>query len=461
MKSLNFARLIIVLTTILIIGFLTSFIFSFILSYSKEAIIATTATKSTTKAYNQTQQAIGQSCQYNNQCPDKAYCSKTCQCPKNYYYNETNGSCLLRKTNGLACNKNYECNIKVGLSCISSTCQCNTIFQYWNSTYYSGLGIQSGKCQNKKSYGMACASSSEGQQNTYCSRTNGAVVSRTICGDGWNYYHDFKHGICTYPALRPLDECIHPNQANYNDYTLCLKSPSEGIRRVSPGFRVDYYSGWYVRRDFGVSCSLYGYSCNVYKNLVCSNLACACYDKYYYYNSSMCVYGKRYGEICTASAQCTPNSASMICDAPYSGSSYRVCRCNATQFFDSGMEKCASLKGFNESCRESSECSGVSSFTMYCGVYPGGSLKRCLCSVGYYGVNSTCVAKVAYNLACNNTYECYENLYQSCISNLCACAPGMYFDSSDNICQYKLYEDDSCTMSSQCWSGTCSALECT
>ena len=468
-KNNIFARSFIVFVSVAGVLTVTTFSLSFVLSYNKEAIIPTSSTSATTKLPNVTQFAIGQLCQYNNQCPDKAFCSGTCKCPKNFYYNETSGICIIRKTFNAVCNQNYECNIVVGLSCQSSRCLCGRT-QFWNTTYYSGLGmgIQLGKCQKQKTQGMPCVSwpwsvTTEMVHGTLCRYENGAQVNRAQCGFAWwwqtEWYHDWALGTCTFPYKTNQQACNHPNECSSYNYNLCYKA-ADGVRRTFTIPTIFWRSGYHWKRNFGSSCSFYNSDfCNEWRNLACSNSICQCYDKYYYYNSTMCVYGNRYGESCTATAQCTPTTASMLCDVPFTGAIFKVCRCSTSQYYDSGSEKCVALRNLNESCKDSSECVGNSNHTMFCGVQPGASQKRCMCSDGFYGVNATCLSKASYNAACGNTYECYDSFYQTCSTN-CVCATGMYYDSNDNFCKYQLYTGDSCTAHGQCWSGTCSSFKC-
>ena len=89
---------------------------------------------------------------YGNQCPQYAFCEGTCKCPLHFYYNGTVGQCNIRKTYGVRCSNNYECNLIIGLVC-SSTCQCDSV-HFWNSSYVLGGGLPNGRCQNQKTHGM-------------------------------------------------------------------------------------------------------------------------------------------------------------------------------------------------------------------------------------------------------------------------------------------------------------------
>lgn len=139
--------------------------------------IPTPAITTTTKDPNVTYFAIGQYCLYNNQCPEKAICSGTCQCPVHFYYNSSRGNCTLRKSNGVACSNDFECNNKLGLRCISGTCQCETVRNFWNSTYNTAGMV--GRCQKKKTHGMQCSGSDGASGINYWGSGNwGSQVTR-------------------------------------------------------------------------------------------------------------------------------------------------------------------------------------------------------------------------------------------------------------------------------------------
>ena len=168
-KSLFFTK---VLFAVSIISFLFAIISAIIFGLSiqnKELFQTTTTTTTTTTTSSNSNStgglSIGQSCLYSNQCPQYAFCSGTCQCPVHYYFNGTAGACNLRKTNGVTCSSDYECNTIVGLVC-STTCQCDSM-HYWNSSYVLGGGLPNGRCQNKKTYGMYCPNYNEGVSGIY------------------------------------------------------------------------------------------------------------------------------------------------------------------------------------------------------------------------------------------------------------------------------------------------------
>lgn len=148
-----FRKICIPLTLVLIIAGIILTILAFIAAYNKNLLVPST----TVSPANNSKLVVGQTCQYSNQCQEKAFCNGTCQCPV-HYYQITIGNCTLRKTYAAACSKDYECNHNVGLKCLTGTCQCDSP-RFWNSTYVVGTGIPNGRCQNRKVYGATCTGS--------------------------------------------------------------------------------------------------------------------------------------------------------------------------------------------------------------------------------------------------------------------------------------------------------------
>lgn len=90
---------------------------------------------------------IGQLCQWNNQCPANAYCLLTCQCSDTYYFDSVSGACLNGRTQGVACQFDYQCNKISRLKCINNICNCEAVELFWNGAYSGGGGIIAGRCQ--------------------------------------------------------------------------------------------------------------------------------------------------------------------------------------------------------------------------------------------------------------------------------------------------------------------------
>ena len=159
------AKVFIGLAAILGITCAISILLAFLSAYKSETIVPTSTTN--TILQGNSLYAIGQACQYNYECPQKAYCKTTCQCPDQYYENQFSGNCTRRQTFNTSCTSNYQCNHIVGLFCINNVCTCNTLFQFWNGTYIGGNGIQQGRCQSLKVHGMACSGNDGAYQITY------------------------------------------------------------------------------------------------------------------------------------------------------------------------------------------------------------------------------------------------------------------------------------------------------
>ena len=207
------------------------------------------------------------------------------------------------------------------------------------------------------------------------------------------------------------------------------------------------------------------YICNEWKNLVCRYTVntCQCFDEFYYYNNTMCVLGKFYGQTCTSNAMCVPSTAGFVCSSPYVGTTNTVCRCaSGTQYYDTITKLCTSLKSFNVTCRDNSECLGSSAGSMYCGYGIEGSASRCLCTDAYYSNGTTCVSRLIYGTSCTSTIQCNSYLNQTCLANTnkCGCASGLYYNSADATCQQLKYTSDSCVLGIECWSGSCTNLKC-
>ena len=270
-----------------------------------------------------------------------------------------------------------------------------------------------------------------------------------------------------------MSECTSSAECDYY-WELCHDIYGDGNKRCGSRPEAYYYNGYRWKLTYGqTGCQNYAdsvvarYQCNQWNNLVCVNTAnfgtCLCIDQYYYYNSSMCVRGSYYGQSCSSSSQCVPTSAGMTCAYPYVGATNTICMCTSgSKYYDLSTQTCLSLKGLNSTCRDNSECSGASTGSVYCGMYFEGSQLVCQCTDAYYQnfTNLVCVPKLSYNTACISNIQCYGKLNQTCISNKCGCAAGLYFSSTGSSCQSKKYSRDPCTTGTECWSGTCTSSLC-
>ena len=289
-----------------------------------------------------------------------------------------------------------------------------------------------------------------------------------------------KYGTCFYQANQNYqEECFHSWECMYA-YNFCMDEYNDGHKRCTVIPTIFFYQGVRWKLTYtNTGCQNYAdtiltrYQCNQWGNLICVDTAnygtCLCIDQYYYWNNTnnyglgqgMCVRGSYYGQTCTSATQCVPTSAGMTCAYPYVGATNTICMCTSgSKYYDLSTQTCLSLKGLNSTCRDNSECSGASTGSMYCGMYFGGGQKVCQCTDAYYTSALSCVAKLAYNVACTSNNQCFGYLNQTCVSNKCGCAAGLYFSSIGSSCQSKKYSRDPCTTGTECWSGTCNSSLC-
>jgi hypothetical protein len=275
------------------------------------------------------------------------------------------------------------------------------------------------------------------------------------CDQTKNYYHSLTDGNCR-ADFKQLEICSSNIECLF-EYSLCMDIYGEGVKRCVPLPNAQLYKGYRRKLSYGYTgCSETTFRCNEWDNLICqrsgsSSSTCQCLDDSYYYNSTKCIIGKIYGDHCSSSAQCTPTTAALTCDLPYTGAIYTA------------TKTCLALKALNSTCRDSSECSGGAANTMFCGEWEGGSIQVCLCTDAYYPSGTTCVAKLVYNDVCSSSNQCLSHLNQTCLANnnKCGCASGKYFSSSDTTCKQLKYYRDSCSSGNECWSGTCTLSLCT
>ena len=244
------AKLFIASTVILTIsGIILSILLS--LSVQNKLIQTTTTTTTTLSSSNNSTGGvtIGESCVYSNQCPQYAFCEGTCKCPLHYYFNGTVGKCNIRKTYGVSCSSNYECNTIVGLIC-STTCQCDSV-HYWNSTYVLGGGLPNGRCQNVKTHGQACNSWAEASSGT-TGLTYGSPwstqISRCYCQQsGW--YLNHKYGTCYYYQTNMGYSCLHSSECEQGN-TVCMSANLDGNKRCVPQPNRYEWGNWIYSRVF-------------------------------------------------------------------------------------------------------------------------------------------------------------------------------------------------------------------
>lgn len=156
----------------------------------------------------------------------------------------------------------------------------------------------------------------------------------------------------------------------------------------------------------------------------------------------------------------------MVCDRPYTGASYSVCRCTiGSKYYDPYTETCQSYKSYGSRCASNDQCydaymAGLALTSIgFCGYAPGSGYPTCLCNFDYYSPNSTCYNKINFNLRCNSTItvpQCLANGYCDSSTNFCKCSSYKSWDSTNLVCFYRKYQGDTCASDSECWSNSCS-----
>jgi hypothetical protein len=205
-----------------------------------------TRSASTSNSTNNSTLQIGASCLYNNQCPQYAFCEGTCKCPFHYYYNSSN-QCVVKKTGGEGCSNDIECNGNVGLTCKSGTCQCASV-HFWNSTYVLGGGLQNGRCQNLKTYGMSCTSTSEAASNNLCNNRWSSQINRVSANSGGGYYFSLSYGTTTWYLEDSDYPCFHTQECSEN--TLCMSPNNDRNNRCVPIPTRYIWNGWAYGKNF-------------------------------------------------------------------------------------------------------------------------------------------------------------------------------------------------------------------
>jgi hypothetical protein len=460
--SAIFKAVCLILSIVLILVIILVIIFTFLLAFKRDALIPTTPATTSTKISGSTILNIGQLCQYSNQCPVNAYCDFTCKCPDTYYVDLNTGLCVKAKTFNEDCIYNYECNKVQKLSCRLTKCNCETVSMVWDPSYSNGGGAVNGRCMKRKGVGLKCTALTEGIANVQCSSVFGSpsnVINIDTLSRKLNFFTGFSEVATHNSFCASSYECALA-------YSHCMDT-GDGYKRCKPLPTVYWDQGWFAKGGFNDPCNNFK-PCNEFKNLVCSQYSfnqdglCKCINKYYYYNTTMCVYGKRYGESCTTSTECTP--AGMVCAAPYVGATTNVCRCTfGTHYYDFWTETCTNLKTYNATCSASEEC--VDAYPVspsvvsrgYCGIVPGGSIPKCLCYMDsvYDSTTNRCIAKTSSCTVGKTPSDCLYN--QVCNAGLCECPSDKYIENS--ICYFKKYQADSCSSNAECWS-TCSGSKC-
>ena len=83
----------IIAAIILAAGAIAGLLMTGLLVFQHHLFYPTVSYTTTTKVSGSLTYNVGQLCQWNNQCPMNAYCSGTCRCSDNSYWDSTTGAC--------------------------------------------------------------------------------------------------------------------------------------------------------------------------------------------------------------------------------------------------------------------------------------------------------------------------------------------------------------------------------
>ena len=153
----------------------------------------------------------------------------------------------------------------------------------------------------RQGLGQTCTSTSQGIFYVAIGTKYGSTSSVCYCDYSSGYKFNLNTGTCDTESYNSY--CASSLECR-SDKTFCMSDLGDGIRRcITYPTLFSFNATYTAKADYGANCN-YFYKCNEYKNLKCSNYyenitalgTCVCFNKYYYYNASMCVYGNRYGK---------------------------------------------------------------------------------------------------------------------------------------------------------------------
>lgn len=196
----------------------------------------------------------------------------------------------------MACTNNYECNRIQRLTCIAGICDCEAVELVWYAAYSGGGGIISGRCMKRLGAGQLSNLAAYCLPNMAAGNLLGATSS--ICQ--WLVTNMLNFDTGTSDPSPVWNECDTSYECR-PDFSSCMNIDGDKYKKCTPFPTVYYNGGFLLKATYGQPCNLYTL-CNEFMNLKCSNFygnstvtgTCDCYSKYYYYNTTMCVYGTRY-----------------------------------------------------------------------------------------------------------------------------------------------------------------------
>jgi hypothetical protein len=400
----------------------------------------------------------GKPCTASSDCITDAYCNiptsasiGVCNCVITSYYDPNTAACLPRQTVNQPCLYSYQCLEYKRLTCITSTCQCDSTSKFWNSTAL--------ECQYLKVPFGLCTSTSpqiECIANSVCwPNVNSMGYNKCLCGTMWNkdyWWYNTNTGVCETTKLAGVQCTADYECVNFAYCTYTVSSPTKKVCVCDTKY-YQHPNGWcYVKYGYTSGCSFID-QCNLNQNnLRCISGTCRCdlsaevWDTFY----QKCVPLKTYGQTCSSSTDCI---SGFTCAYPPAGNTRKACICSSSQYFDWVSGTCQTTKAYNSICYSRAECNNQD--TMVCMATSGGTTKRCLCAPNYaYQSSTTCVLKKTMSSSCSAVAECQDYLGFDCAVS-CNCPSTKMYDSITKKCLPRKRRYSYCSSSSECASNCC------
>ena len=289
---------------------------------------------------------------------------------------------------------NNQCFDIQSLQCINSTCQCDSITSFWNSSLST--------CQS--------ISLDFSQHGGYCQKDYTQCLSNTICLNSickCNSTNYFWSGLTCTPKLTYNSACGLNNSTNCVSDEECSQCLSSSLLQC---------------------------------NIIIGN--CSCLNNSFYDSSiSKCAELKYYFNYSTSSSQCDSTkglfcqntTGNLTANCP-SVSTLNYCDCSYGLYFDFNYDKCMLKKSFNRQCSQSCECDSVNRGL---GCYGG----ICSCPKYTYFNSVSCVSSGYktgyYSSICNSNYDCNSDFGLICSNvSICDCVltSNYYWSTTLKVC---------------------------
>jgi hypothetical protein len=382
----------------------------------------------------------------------------TCKCSTLQYYRISSKKCENKLSINGSCAQADACRSDLGLSCQTSSCNCDTKTQFWNGTrcitYYT---YNSGACSNDNACegNLICRSS-----GTSCNCPTSVNIGNCDCPRiiGNEYYWNGTNCV----IARDYSQTCFNSSTNYmcktlTESTLCIGS-STFTCKCSPLF---YYRTSSKKCESQLSidglCTQID-ACRSDLGLSCQAGTCKCDSTTQFWNGTRCIDYYTYNTgTCSSDNDCKGNlicrSSGTSCNCPTTVSNTK-CDCPTRiaggEYYWDGLT-CALALDYSQTCynastnymcktlTESTICSGLSTFT-------------CRCSTLFYYRTSTkkCESQLSIDGLCPQIDACRSDLGLSCQAGTCKCDSTTQFWNGTRCIAYYTYNTGTCSNDNQC-----------